>query len=723
MPNKEILADGDTRFMGVNLRLDPGSLPQGMAADARNVVFRNGVAETRLGVLKPAWLNDIQPESTGKEINPWGKIYGVGTFKDPNAKEFVLLAVDGDVYFCRENNDPRKLTLATGVKVLDDVTFIQAFNKVLMFRGTTLAPLVMNSINHGFADLVDHWSSSGSYTADTSEVAHGPWEAVTSVTHSGGTATVTTTAVHGYKTGMDVTVRDAAEAAFNGRFNVTVTSDTVFTYAGGTGTSATGTITCSNQADYWKADAGYSASDEPGVTNWTQTGLILPNADIAAFIQNRVVVGTSYNSTTFNYTSQKKDFLFATDILDHKHVFFTSQFRINEGSDDVLVEILKLNENQLVIFKTKSVHLLTSFIVTDISTGAGSLASSLVLQTLIPEYGASGPRATVLVGQDVYFYAGRRGVVSLRQTEQGKIQGVDLPLSEPIQPLIDRIDPRHEGRIRMAYMDNRLWIAAPLDNGSDGNNCCLVFDFLNRQWSGRYDGSAINIKEFFKAFYSGSERLFFIGEDGFVNLLEESDHGDEVRDTDRENNIGVEEIETMVTTRGYHHDDLNLRFFRTARFSVGTWFPNFSAKLVMDGANEKQALVTDRTKSRVNYYRPFNQLPWDDSNINNDHDTPYREDYSSDLSATMPLTVLTESGDTASIESGGDLLTEGEEVGLTPGADFNPFRFQETQETFTVAAREGRYGQLELTNKQGRIQLKQAIMTTDTGAQGTLVKS
>ena len=722
MPDKETLADGDTGFIGVNPRMDPASLKQGMASDAKNVIFRNGVAETRPGVQKPAWLNNIKPESTFKEINPWGAIYGAGTFKDPNANEFVLLAVDGDVYFCRENNDPRIMSLPTGVKVLEDVTFTQAFSKVLMFRGVGLAPLVMNTLDAGFVDLVDHWSSATTYTASTSEVAHGPWKAITSITHSGGTATVTTTAEHGYKTGMDITVRNAVETEFNGRFNITVTSASVFTYAGGTGTTATGTITCSNQQDYWKADAGYSASNEPGVTNWTQTGLILPNADIAEFIQNRVVVGTSYNSTTFNYTSQKKDFLFATDILDHKHVFFTSQFRINQGSDDVLVDILKMNENQLAIFKTKSVHLLTNFIVTDVSTGTSGLESSLVLQTLIPEYGASGPRATVLVGQDVYFYAGRRGVLSLRQTEQGKVQGVDLPLSEPIQPLIDRIDPRYEGKIRMAYMDNRLWIAAPLDDGSDGNNCILQFDFLNRQWSGRYDGTAIRVKEFFKAYFSGSERLFFTSEDGFVNLLGESDHGDEVRDTDRENNIGVEEITTSITTRGYHHNDLNLRFFKTARFSVGTWNPQFSASLVMDGANERQSLVTDRTKSRTNYYRPFDQAPWVTSNVNGDHDTPYREDYTSDISPSEDISLATE-GDDTMLTEGGDTLLTNQVSGVFPGTDFNPFRFQETQETFKVATREGRYGQLELTNNQGRIQLKQVILTTEAGQQGTLVKS
>lgn len=729
MPDKEQLADGDSGFIGVNSRVDPGALKQGMVSDARNVVFRNGVAETRKGVTKPAWLNDVRPEVWGNQIHPWetGNL-GAGVYRDPNSLEYVITAAAGAVYFCRENNDPRKLILPTGVEIHSDVSFVQAFNKMFMFRGKDLAPLVLSTVDAGFADLVSHWSSGTTYTASTSEVAWGPWKAVSTATYSTTTtngvstytALITTAAEHGYVTGADITVRGASQSAYNGRFNIRVTSPTQFTYilaSQPAATPATGTITCSNMQSYWKAASGYSAGNEPGVTGWDQISTILPNSDMAAYIQNRVVVGTAFNASTLSYAG-KKDFLFCTDILDYQHVFFTSQFRINEGSDDELVDILKINENQLVIFKSKSVHLLTNFIITDSST---TLASSLKLETLIPEYGSAAPRAAVLVGPDVYFWASRRGVVSMRQNEQGKIQGVDVPISEPIQSLIDRVDPRHEGKIRIAYADNRLWVAVPLDDGSDGNNCILVYDFLNKAWSGRYDGEAIKVKEFFKASYSGAERLFFVGTDGYVNLLDESDGSDEVVDYARENWIGHDDIESMVLTRGYSHPDLNQRFFKSARFSIGTWNPRFSASLVMDGANERQPLTTDRTKSRTDYYRPFDKAPFDESNVNEDHSTPYRQDYSTSVTE-QAFRMGTEAGESIITEDG-DYLMAGGVGSVRLGGEFIPFRFQETQESFKVSAREGRFGQLELINKQGRIQLKQAIMTTETGAQNIQVKS
>jgi hypothetical protein len=202
--------------------------------------------------------------------------------------------------------------------------------------------------------------------------------------------------------------------------------------------------------------------------------------------------------------------------------------------------------------------------------------------------------------------------------------------------------------------------------------------------------------------------------------MDESSHGDDIRDTDRDNNIGLDEIETKLTTRGYHHADLNQRFFKSVQFSVGTWNPKFSANLVMDGAYESQSLVTDRTKSRTDYYRPFDRAPYTVTNENADHGEPYREDYS--VGVAESCYILTQAGDTLTLEDGAGLHNN-DCLGVYPGSDFKPFRFQETLESFRVASREGRYGQLELTNNQGRIRVKQAIMTTQTGASNIQVKS
>lgn len=57
MPAIDPIVDGDTGFMGVNMRLDPGQLPPGFVASARNKRFVNGTAKTRPGIKKMPWTN------------------------------------------------------------------------------------------------------------------------------------------------------------------------------------------------------------------------------------------------------------------------------------------------------------------------------------------------------------------------------------------------------------------------------------------------------------------------------------------------------------------------------------------------------------------------------------------------------------------------------------------------------------------------------------------
>lgn len=67
---------------------------------------------------------------------------------------------------------------------------------------------------------------------------------VTSITRSSATATVTTGAAHGYATNDWVTISGATESDYNGKYKITVTGSTTFTYtvANSPTTPATGTI-------------------------------------------------------------------------------------------------------------------------------------------------------------------------------------------------------------------------------------------------------------------------------------------------------------------------------------------------------------------------------------------------------------------------------------------------------------------------------------------------
>ena len=713
--------DGDTRFMGIAPRLDAGSLPEGMASEARNMRFRNGVAATRRGVYKPSWCNNLTPEIDNR-VRPFGEIHGVGVFRNPDsALEFVVIAADGKAYYTRQGNNPIELALPTGVVLVGEVNFTQAFNKIIMFRGGDFAPLVMTSEDTGFVDMIQQWDSTATFAVDD-EVAFGPLVSVTSISHSDGTATVTTSTAHGYVTGADVTIAGANESEFNGRFSITKTGDTTFTYTGGTGASATGTITCTNNKDYYKCTTITSAGESPSTASgkWTQLSTIMPNSTHGVHIANRIAVPTKYDASSTAY-GNKQDFIAVSDSLDHAHTFFDQLFRINFGSNSEIKDLILFDENRLLILKDKDIHMVTGFISTDTNS---TLSGSASLQAVVNNYGVPNRGAAVAVGGNVYFYASRRGVVSLAQTEQSKVRGVDLPLSEQIQPIINRIDARNEDKIRLAYWDNKLWLACPIDGGNNGeNNVLVVYDFLNSEWTGYDSGTAIKPKEFFTAEYNNAQRLFFVGTDGFINLLEENWEGDDVADLTKLDGLATEGITSTLLTRGYGQPDIDHRNYKTATVNISTWNASYTVKAKPDGVEESQTLCTDRTKSRTAYYRPFDAPNYELSNRNDDADVPYREDYSVTLDVDFDC-LLTESGGEILLEEGGcatrEVSINGYSLG-TSGVYLD--RMQQTLEPFSLTPRMGRYTQIELTNTQGRLEVTQAHLTSNQGDRTIAVKS
>jgi hypothetical protein len=718
--------DGDTQFMGISPRLDAGSLPAGMASEARNMRFRNGVAATRKGVYKPSWINNLTPEIDNR-VRPFGEVHGVGVFRNPDSNlEFVVIAADGKAYYTRQGNNPIELALPTGVVLVGEVNFTQAFNKLIMFRGEAFAPLVMSSEDTGFEDMIQQWDSTSAY-AVSDEVAFGPLVSVSGVAFSSGTATVTTSAAHGFITGADVTIAGANETEFNGRFAITKTSDTTFTFTTTSSNSAaTGTITATNNKEYYSCSTITSAGESPSTASskWTQLSTIMPNASHGIHVANRIIVPTKYDASSTLY-GNKRDFIAVSDALDHAHTFFNQLFRINFGSNSEVQDLLVFDENRVLIMKDLDVHMMTGFIVTDAN---GTLTNSASVQPVIQNYGVPNRGASVVVGSNVFFYASRRGIVSMAQTEQSKVRGVDLPLSEPIQPLIDRIDARNESKIRLAYWDNKLWVACPIDGGNNGeNNALLVYDFLNQAWVSHDNGTAIKPKEFFVAEYNNSQRLFYIGTDGFINLMEEQYEGDDVADLSKLDGVTTEQISSYLLTRGYGQPSVDHKNYRTATVNIKTWNPKFTVKARPDGVEEGQTLCTDRTKSRLNYYRPFDAAPFTPTNANLDHDTPYREDYSVALINANEFSLTSEADEELTTE-GGDLIyqeaydpTEADRLNLGSGVQLD--RMQETMEPFALTPRMGRYTQLEITNTQGRIELTQANLTSNQGDRTITVKS
>ena len=251
-------ADGELLLWACDQR-DPRTLGPGLLNDATNLRFTDGVPETRKGVVKPWWANYI---NAGNQLVSLGAGFGAGTFSDPNGLEWQLDATAGGVWATRPGNPKRQLPLPTGVGIWDVCNFVQAFDQVFLFRGRYVAPLLMSSIDAGFVDLIQQWSSVAVYKATITatgqaadEIAYGPYISASSLTRVAAVATVVTAVAHGYVTGADITIMGASPTAYNGRWNITVLDDYTFTFAITTQPTspATGTVKCSNNAFYWQA--------------------------------------------------------------------------------------------------------------------------------------------------------------------------------------------------------------------------------------------------------------------------------------------------------------------------------------------------------------------------------------------------------------------------------------------------------------------------------------
>ena len=412
---------GDTGFVGVDMRTAPHQLPAGYVSDARNARFRFGVAEPRLGVMPIAYGEpyfEFPIEWNGGDIDwsrqfraDFGKIFGVGTWNDPNGLDWILIAASTDdttvnIWRLRQGNSAVKVPVSVNLSVptstFQDVNsedlywFTQAFDKCVLSRGYDNTHLEMSSLTSGFVEV------------------------------------------------------DAA-------------------------------------------------SGEGGTES-------IPNAKTTLFLQNRLLVPHRPAG------AYKADHVAVSDILDYtSYDPVYASFKINQGDSDNVERLYAFNDQTVVVFKTTSIYAGSNLVE--------PWGSNAVLDQVTSEYGLVGPRSVANTGSDLWFLS-QRGVVSLRQTEQNKLQGVSLPASYPIQPLIDRIDwNTAKVSASAAYWRNRYYLSVPLD-GSQQNNAVLVYDFLNQAWSGYDEGDAIKIKYVFVADFNGTEQLHYVDYDGVVGLYE-----------------------------------------------------------------------------------------------------------------------------------------------------------------------------------------------------------
>tara|TARA_R100001594_G_scaffold23950_3_gene46804 strand:+ start:9297 stop:11456 length:2160 start_codon:yes stop_codon:yes gene_type:complete len=701
MPIPDPILDGDTFFKGVNARLDPGQLEAGFVSEAVNKRFTKGVAETRPGIKKMPWSNkqalaykDTQVYSSGdyvlysgRKVNLAGDdpvFANVNLSTENSDGSAPLAATSGPASQSAESG----LNIATGQASLGKGPFFKA-------TGTTTAGVnpvdSSNALQSNWADVGDRVFGYGTvYGAGVFRDPAGVEYLI--VASSTGTYAVCE-GNHSHK--IDPCPVISAPVTFVQCFNVVVMMRGEELSPLVMSNIDTGFVDIIQEDSDTTLDENESDGTEP-----------IPNGKSAIFFSNRLLVPHS------------RDLVAVSDYLNYtRYQPVMANFRINQGSEDELVALVKVDNNTIAAFKSNSIYV--------VSNVYGSTLDA-VLDEVTRDYGAVSAKSTIQVGSDVWFLSAKKGICSLKVASHGKVNAVELPISSDIQPLIDRINWNHSDKAVAATYQNKYYCAVCLD-GAKENNAVLVYDLLQQAWSGYdtskaftgLDGSS-GIKEFIEMEFQGKRRLFFLSTDGFINLYDDDlTVAGFVDDVPKSTNsasadfgkIITSEVEDKVVTRGYSVNDISQKKWRSAEVHMNTSDPKFSITANYDGPEEDNtSLATNKTFSRTVYDKPFDKVDYTQSNTNNDFFTKFREDYSVKLAGeTGGVDLILPTGSCSSGGHATQLVCENGENNRTwtyntEDNGFDPDLHQTSVNKYRFRG-SGRYIQLKVENTQGRLEL------------------
>ena len=197
---------------------------------------------------------------------------------------------------------------------------------------------------------------------------------------------------------------------------------------------------------------------------------VCPNAPFGTFLANRLIVPDYADSPTT---------ILISDILDpNLFQIATGEFFINKGTQDITLAFAQYQENQLLCLNATSVHLVSNI---------HSLDSASF--EITRQFGIAGTRAFCQSGAYTYFMSSEGDVqVLVPSSDPAKGLGISiskvtvdqLPLSAPIQPIIDNINFDILDKSILHYHKNRVYVSCGID--SSNMNSLLVYNSLLSQW-------------------------------------------------------------------------------------------------------------------------------------------------------------------------------------------------------------------------------------------------
>ena len=558
-------------------------------------------------------------------------------FSDPNEttdEEYILLASNAKVVaFNTSTLESFDMPLQTGETIPEDSTILQVFNKVIIFRGGQISlendkffsPIaislatrgdiggtgdaitvvrITSFANHGLntGDSVDISGLSGTanpngqhvvtkisdkvftYSITTSEaaetytlsdakvsptfllVANGDYSQpkqltanTVSVTDGLATATFASlAAMNGIQTGDTLVIESTGSpSTFTvGTEVIVATRDdinfqiTFFVQLANTGSNVSGVVFQQKIS----SGLGFTHSPAPNFGAYHNKRLVVP--------YNFEVTGSSGSATITDRNI--KDEVLISDLLDSDtfdQIF--AQFRFNAGSADFIVGFQSFANDQLIVFNRNSIHTVFNTV---------NLTSATVKQ-VTDEVGCLARRSIEQIGSEVLFLSDN-GVYGISFVDEYNLRGTALPLSEPINKTIQRINKAHADKAVSAYFDNRYYLAVPLLNedgsGSETiteNNAVIIYNFLNKQWESvdtfGDDNTTFDILDLIVAGKGTNRAVYAINKQGGIHKLDVNEGGqDAIISTLGQDTATAVDVISKARTRQFTLGDMDRKKWR-----------------------------------------------------------------------------------------------------------------------------------------------------------------
>lgn len=187
------------------------------------------------------------------------------------------------------------------------------------------------------------------------------------------------------------------------------------------------------------------------------------------------------NFRLFGLNADTPDEIYCSGFLPTSGTPFGSieSFRVGEGEGDPVTALIPWKGWNLCVFKADSTWAVNTSSVspTDLTT----YTHDFTIQRLSSRVGCIAHRSAAPAGNDLLFLA-RDGVRSLAKTQEDGDGAVSLPLSDPIQDVMDRINMSYVHLACAGWWRGKYMLAVPLDD-STVNNAVLVLNLRTGGWT------------------------------------------------------------------------------------------------------------------------------------------------------------------------------------------------------------------------------------------------